>query len=854
MGEELLNKEFGYEVFKVLAESDLVGLYIFTTDGFIYVNKLFELTTGYTLSELQEKHLKPWDLLYYESDRKAVIEVAQRREKGEILSVPWTDLRIITKNSKILWGKIIGTTAKYNGRYVSIATFIDITEEHFQREKLHNLERIHATLSSINQMLVRVKDKERIFENLCRIAVEIGKFRASWIGFEENGIIRPKYIYGYGKESISTLEFNTADESKYLLTLKTFNRKNVYINQNTYKNSSMNPYREWLIQNNFISLASLPIVEFGKIIGVFNVYSDKENFFDNETYKLLKEMTMDIEYTLEKIEIDKQNYILSSALEGTTDWVVITDLNGTITYVNKGFEKISGYKKDEVLGKSTRILKSGVHDKSFYERFWKTIKSGQTYNGLFVNKRKDGSIVYLDKTVVPIKIDDKINYFVSIDKDVTQIKEYENTIYKSLFYDPITDLPNIKLFTSEFSKILKENFDNQPLTLVLIGLRNFGHINSLFGYETGNKVLRVIANYMNEIKERKLIARLTGDNFGIIFYGGKDTVMEKIDEIKKLLDEALHINYSATGVSYNMGISFFSDDGQKSNVLISKANIALSNARNIGEREISFFDKKIEVEMRNTFMMKHSLKMALEQKEFVLFFQPYFDVKTSKVVGMEALIRWKKDDRIVLPNDFIPILEQSSMMVELERWIFEKAFEKLREWKMKNLSIVPISLNISPQTFGRADFVDNIFKYLKAYEVEPELLNIEVTERLFITNISYAIETLNKLRKAGVRVSIDDFGTGYSSFSYLKDLPVDVIKIDISFVKQICTDEKVFAIVDAIISLSKKLGIKTVAEGVERQEQLELLKRSRCDMIQGFLLSKPLNEEEIIEYMDHNRL
>jgi|GEM_PF-6957309 EAL domain-containing protein (putative c-di-GMP-specific phosphodiesterase class I)/CheY-like chemotaxis protein len=255
---------------------------------------------------------------------------------------------------------------------------------------------------------------------------------------------------------------------------------------------------------------------------------------------------------------------------------------------------------------------------------------------------------------------------------------------------------------------------------------------------------------------------------------------------------------------------------------------------------------------RNTFgeKLKMDLKRSIEKEEFVLFFQPYFETETGKIAGMEALIRWKKNGNLIPPNEFIPILEGTPMMVELERWIFKKVLQKLKEWKLKNLNPVQVSVNISTSTFDKPTFVNEVIGYVRELDLDPGLLNMEIKGEPFIKDFDFMKNLINKIRQSGTKISMDNFGTGYSSFPYLRDLTMDFLKIDISLIRDIYRDEKTFAIVDSIILLGHRFGIKIIAEGVEKEEQLELLKRSRCDMIQGFLLSKPLNEEEILKYLE----
>ena len=841
-----IDRENTYEIFNAISDSDVVGIFLFTTDGFMYVNKFFEKFTGYSFEELKEKHMKPWDLLYYESDRRAAFEIVKKREKGEYLKVPWESLKVISKSGQPLWVNMMTSTVKLHEKYVGVGIFIDVTKDHLQRERLENLERLHSVISNVNQMLVKERDENELLKKVCDIFVEDGKFKMAWVGKEENGFIRPIYssndIYGYAK----TLQFNTKDNPKFGMVLRAFHKQRVYINNSTIKNPFMFPWRDELVSMKLLSSAAIPLVKMGTSIGVINIYSEKEGIFDKEIYKLLNEIKDDLEYALNKIEFERQNYILSTALENTTDWVVVTDYDGNITYVNGGFERITGYKRSDVIGKNPKILKSGLHDERFYKDFWEKIKSGQVYNGIFINRKKNGSLVYLDKTVVPIKINDKIKYFVSIDKDITKMREYEDMIYKLSLYDPVTDLPNADLFYEEVSKRI---LTSQKFAVVLIGLRDFSNINSLFTFEAGDQVLKEIAKRLNELfplSHKGFVSKLKGDSFGIII-PSPSNIAKIVENLKEKMDCTFTVKNNEISLHYNVGFAIYPEDGNKPDALISNATLALSSAKSLGDRSVGFFNEEIKESVRKEILMKHELEIAFKNSEFVLFFQPYFDTISGKISGMEALIRWSKDGKIIPPNDFISFLERDPLIVEVEKWVIETVVKKIKEWKGKHFNVVPVSVNLSSRTFERENLDGEIIKVLNSYNVDPEFLNLEITERLFLDHMDRAMEILARLRSAGIRIALDDFGTGYSSFLYLKNLPVDILKIDISFIRNIDKDEKDFAIVDTIISLSRKMGIKTIAEGVEEMEQLKLLRFSGCDAIQGYLFSRPIDENKIVD-------
>lgn len=299
-----------------------------------------------------------------------------------------------------------------------------------------------------------------------------------------------------------------------------------------------------------------------------------------------------------------------------------------------------------------------------------------------------------------------------------------------------------------------------------------------------------------------------------------------------------------------MGISIFPDDGKNAEDILKSAYIALSNAKTQGEWGYEFFKESMNIDVSELLLMKNNILNAFKNKEFLIYYQPYFDIKTGKICGMEALARWNNGDiGIIPPVKFIPPLERTGLIRQFEEYLIDTICRNLKEWKEKGLSIVPVSMNISPVSFRKEGLIEMLVSALDRYEISPPLLDIEITEGLFIQNLDDAIKTLNAFKEKGLKISIDDFGTGYSSLSYIKNIPADFIKIDISFIRGMIENPKDMAIVNTVVVLASKLGMKTIAEGVETEEQLKILKSFECDIAQGYLFSKPVPEDEILRFL-----
>ncbi|MHB1664965.1 MAG: EAL domain-containing protein [bacterium] len=471
--------------------------------------------------------------------------------------------------------------------------------------------------------------------------------------------------------------------------------------------------------------------------------------------------------------------------------------------------------------------------------------------------------------------------------------DLEKEINFMSFYDPLTKLPNRNFFIESVNNYLERA--KGPAAIILLDFYKLSYINNTFGYGTGDGLLIKMAdNLKNSFTVQDIISRIGGDEFAVFITDlkDKDSVIQIIDKIKHYFKNAAHIDGQTFNISYNMGISIYPDDGTTADNLLKSADIALSNAKTQGENDYEFFTSPMNIKAAEFLMMKKRLMDAFKNKEFIVYYQPYFNIKKNikkyddfnldyqnnqndkedllkyEIRGMEALMRWNSPDLgLVMPTKFIPLLEEMGLIRQLEEFLIDAVCLNLKDWKNNNLKLVPVSINISPVSFDyevkrycnseliispayiyenkSLSLVDMIFQTIDKYSLEYSLINIEVTEGLFIHHFDCALKILNRFKEKGIKIAIDDFGTGYSSLSYIKDIPADIIKIDISFIKNIIENPKVFAIVNTIVELSARLGIETISEGVETVEQLEKLESLGADMVQGYLFSKPIPETEI---------
>lgn len=554
-------------------------------------------------------------------------------------------------------------------------------------------------------------------------------------------------------------------------------------------------------------------------------------------------------------QIEEETQKLRMFVEQTSDWVIITNRDGDIEYVNNAAEAITGYKKEELIGKNPRVFKSEMHDAGFYKRMWEALFSGNPFVDIFINRNKKGEVFYIHQTIRPLK--DKngnITHFVATGKDVTQLKAMEEKLNYLAYNDIITGIPNRNFFVERLNReIARSEYRERLFAVAVINIDRFKYINDTFGPAFGDHILKIAAERISgALRKGDVVARFGSDEFGIVFVDirrSEDTahIFEKIrsDFLQpiKLKDEEIMVELSA-------GVSFYPSDGKSADELIKNANIGLTKAKKLGGNVIQFYTLEMNKRVSELAQMERLLFRAMKENEFQVHYQPYWDINTKKTVGMEALIRWNnKELGSVPPSRFIPVLEDTKMIMEVGAWVLKESCRQVKEWVDKGYKAVPISVNLSLVQFKQKDLGEMIAETLKECGIEPRLITLEITESALMQDMEFTNLVLNKLKGVGFSISIDDFGTGYSSLSYLKRLPVDNLKIDISFIREIANDPDTASIVTAIIGMAHTMNLKTIAEGVETEEQWKILRLLRCDLAQGFYYSKPVPAGEVERFI-----
>lgn len=523
--------------------------------------------------------------------------------------------------------------------------------------------------------------------------------------------------------------------------------------------------------------------------------------------------------------------------------LTITDPRGVIKYVNDYFCELFQYKPEELVGFDHRLINSSYHPKKFFKKMWSDLGNGHIFRGEIRNKAKDGTIIWLDATIVPF-VDErgKPYQFMSICKDITAKKMAEEELLYLAYHDELTSLANKRKMED---RVIADIKSGSPFALLCLNLDRFKSVNDSFGYTVGDMVLVEVSKRLREIiKSEGKVARKEGDKFLILL----NTV--DIDAIKQICNKILvelpkpfEIKDNRIYTSTSLGICMYPDDGDSFDELLKKAVHAMYSAKNERKNHYKFFDRGLEQEMNRKIEVERHLRVAIDNNELSLVYQPRIKTDSEKIVGMEALLRWNNPVLgIVSPVDFIPVAEETGLIVPIGMWVLEKAILQTKKWHEIGFKDLKVSVNLSVVQLQEPNIGDIIIEIVNKADYPPELLELEITENNSLENKAQLFKQLNKLKNYGIQISIDDFGTGYSSLSYLREYPINRLKIDKSFVQDIEKSGD-STIVRTIIAMAKSLDYHVTAEGVETEEQLQFLHEHSCDEIQGFYFSKPVSPE-----------
>jgi diguanylate cyclase (GGDEF)-like protein/PAS domain S-box-containing protein len=550
----------------------------------------------------------------------------------------------------------------------------------------------------------------------------------------------------------------------------------------------------------------------------------------------------------ERRNADEQLRLHARIFEQSDEAILITDAQEKIVSVNPAFTRITGYSAAEVTGETPRKLRSGRHDAAFFQSMWQRLLDTGYWQGEVWDRRKDGEIYPTWLSIGSVRNSaDEITHYFSIFTDITDRKRAEGRMHHLAYFDALTGLPNRMQFSRLADQALMSSRRKESFGAVLfIDLNRFKPINDTLGHEAGDKVLQETATRLRAcVRGADVVCRLGGDEFvvGLFEIANREHAASVAQKLLATLDDPIVIEGRELKLGAAIGISIYPEDGMSTETLLRQADIAMYRAKQTGPDGMAFFNADMNQRAIDRLNLEAGLRRAIERDELLLYYQPKVNIKNGTIVGAEALVRWRHPERgLVPPAEFVPVAEESGLIVHVSNWVLEAVCKQIRQWMDTGFPAMHIAVNLSARDFS-SGLPARVQELLERYGIGAEWLELEITEGMLMHHTAAVIAMMEEITALGVSLSLDDFGTGYSSLSYLKRFPIDTLKIDRSFIISIPDDTDDCAIAGAIVGMSKQLKHNVIAEGVETTDQLVFLKSLGCDEIQGYLFSPPVPAE-----------
>ena len=570
-------------------------------------------------------------------------------------------------------------------------------------------------------------------------------------------------------------------------------------------------------------------------------------WFSKGLERLFRIYQADIKSKQQKLSDNaRQLQVAASVFENSSEGIMVTDPQNRLLAVNEAFTAITGYSEQEVLGKKPSFMKSGRHDKAFYQEMWRSIEEEGRWRGEVWNRRKDGSLYpqWLSINVSRDK-EDNITHYIGTFLDVSERKEAEQKLRYLTEYDSLTDLPNRRLMSQRVERSIRiaGRHQEKKIALLLVDLDRFKNINDSLGHSAGDRVLQQIARRLaTMVRADDTVCRMGGDEFAIMMTDQQlpAAAANMADRINEVISEPVLIAGRRLVLTPSIGIAVYPADGKDFDTLTRNADAALYHAKDHGRNTYKFYTDEMNQQVSQRLDMEHGLRLALEGNQFQLHYQPQYDLSDGSLYGCEALIRWyKPGGGYQRPDHFIPIAEETGLIKQIGQWVLMTACEHGARWYKKGYGEIQVAVNLSAKQFGD-QLLETVREALQLSGLPPQLLTLEITESILMRNADRAVDILKELKELGVGIALDDFGTGYSSLAYLKKFPLDKLKIDRAFIDGLPDDIDDSAITSSIIDIARNLDLQTVAEGIETAAQRDHLISEGCDYVQGYFYARPM--------------
>jgi diguanylate cyclase (GGDEF)-like protein/PAS domain S-box-containing protein len=814
-----------------------------------YVSPRWQQLLGYQANELTEKSNVFYSHLHADDKNRFKLAINAHLKQHETFDL---ELRLKTKHNKYKWFQCKAVAVR-NEQNIPVLLSGILSDIH-QRKLLQHQE---ANKNKILQLTAKNAPLDKILSEIITLLEQDNPdMICSILLLDESGehlynCIGPKLPEFYRQ----AIEGVTIGEGVGSCGTAAFRKKRIIV-ENIQTDPLWINFKDLAKKANLAACWSQPIIN-GKnnVLGTFAIYHETPIAPTDDDINIINHQTILAEIAIDHFNTMKQLKMASLVFENSSEASMVFNSDDIILAVNPAFTRITGYSEDEIVGKNRGILRSKKHAENFYQTKTKTLNAIGRWQGESWGKHKDGHYYAQWMTISTIyDADGNVEKRIALFSDITERKKSEEIIWQQANFDSLTGLPNRRMFFDRLKQATKRTRrDHQKLAVMLLDLDNFKEINDVYGHDQGDLLLIEVTKRIQQcIRQSDILARLGGDEFTIVVTEVKnERFLEQIaQQIIKSLQPAISLNDHIVYITASIGITVFPDDGENVDRLLKHADQAMYQAKGNGKNSFSYFTSAMHHAAENRLNLINDLREAIKEQQFTLYYQPIINSKNNCVKKAEVLVRWLHPTKgIISPDQFIPLAEETGLIIELGDWIFKTAVKQMHQWQTTINAEFSLSINVSPVQFLQSD---NIIKqwlaFLKENKISSKNINIEITEGLLLDANSFVNEQLKLLAEHGINVSIDDFGTGYSSLSYLKKFDIDYLKIDKSFVDNLATDKNDQALCQAIIVMAHQLGMMVIAEGVETKKQSELLTQAGCDFLQGYYFAKPLPLLEFEEF------
>jgi len=830
---------------------------IFCSDE-IYSMYGIDRDVTYTTPEFIKMIVHPDDINYVQEN----LDLALRRVKNYDI-----DHRIKRIDGNIRWVHAqaeLVNEANGNGE-VLLGTVVDITERKNAEHKVQRLTRLYAALSQCNQSIVRCTSEAELFPQICRDAVNFGGMKMTWIGMldTESKLVKQVASYGTGTEYLDTIGISLDPDSPSRMgpTARTISEDRPFWIQDFKTDPATAPWHERAAKFQWGAVATLPLHRSGAVVGVLGLYSGDAGAFDDAMQELLVEMAMDISYALDHFASEAERkrsekalqlseHHMRTIIETEPECVKIIGGNGKLLEMNAaGLAMLEVDSLEEARQHSLMELILPEYRDSF-KALHQRVMTGEKASLEFELRGVRGTNRWLETNAAPLRDSNgKVTSLLGITRDITERKVAEQRITFLANFDALTGLPNRAQLDSHLKYALSlVKRSNGNLAVMFIDIDHFKDINDTLGHTIGDTLLIEVAKRLQSVlREEDTASRLGGDEFMLILPGadarGAAQVAQKLLQV---VAEPCQIEQHDLVVTASIGIALYPNDGNNLESLSKSADTAMYRAKQEGRNGYRFFTPAMQARTARNMQLVNALRQALELDQFELHYQPQVTIPDRRIIGVETLLRWRHPELgNVSPAEFIPVAEDSGLILPIGEWVLRTAVKQLKRWMDSGYAPFVVAVNLSAVQFRHPSLPELVSSILEEAQLPGKYLELELTEGVTMHDPQRAIAIMDNLHERGIRMSIDDFGTGYSSLNYLKKFKAYKLKIDQSFVRDISTDLEDKAIVGAIISMSGNLGLQTIAEGVETAEQLAYLVEQGCDEAQGYFFSKPLTAADL---------